>query len=1129
MLSSFRSLTAIAVTALAVLAFASPAVAQDTTPPGGLQQLPAPNDCISTQTDADPAECGTTISGGVTDAEGVALSPDGKNLYVASSGGTNPGSLATFTRNLSTGELSFNACVRDPSSPENCASELSQLQGAASVVVSPNGAHVYVASADSDAVRGFSRNTTTGALTPLALPGGCVQAIGAGGCTNGDDGLNGVQFLVMDPAGETLYAISEASDKIVVLDRNTSTGALTNASSVTQNEVRAADISPDGLHLYAVSTSSTLVSYDRDNSSGALTMDQCFRGTLTLPSACPATPGLNNAHDVEVVSRPGGGWDVYTVGTGSASGPGSSITRFSDAAGDGTLASGECRRDNESNETCSGATFVGILDATSIASRPDGEFLYVTGRGDNAIAYIDRDTSNGTLTQGGGDQGCVSDFDSDCGADGAKTGLTGVIDVAVGSRFAYSVSPDDDAVAEFAIQYVPECSDITRNDVPFETAVTIPAQCVDQNQPRDLLTIEVTSQPGPDPDPPDEGTAEAVDTNNDGRADSLRYTPADNFIGTTSFTYRAVDDQGNPSANATVNITVQPSGTPVFSIADAAASEADGTITFTLTRAGPTGTAHTVTWSTQDDTATAGQDYTQQTGQTVTFNVGETQKTIAVPITNDNVDEINEKLRVNLTAVSGTASISDPLGVGTIGDDDTAVVSIGDATAPEDGPPASLTVTLSNPSSRTVTVQYDTATGTASQLDFAAAPEDATVSLAPGTTTANIVIGIFDDSTVEQDEQFSVVLSAPTGGAALGDASGEVTIVDDDVPTVSVSDASIAEGDSGTRNATFGVSLSAPTSKTVTVNFATSNGSASSGSDYNSTTGTLTFSPGQTTKTVDVAVAGDTTFEPDETFIVTLSAPTNATISDGTGSGTIQNDDPAPVEQPPPGEPNTTIVAGDTGLAEGDGGTRNAVFTVSLSRAATAPITVDVATADGTATGGSDYRSVAARLTFAVGETTKAVPVAVVGDTTPEADETFQLRLTNASGADIVKAVGTATIANDDIRRRLPGLTFTVSPRSDLTLPHVFRVRGRLILPTGLTAAEACGTGTVTAQYKNGGNTISTRRTTIDALCRFTIRTPFNVRSRLRNARRLKVVVRFTGNRFLSPRQGRSVFVRVRR
>ena len=112
-------------------------------------------------------------------------------------------------------------------------------------------------------------------------------------------------------------------------------------------------------------------------------------------------------------------------------------------------------------------------------------------------------------------------------------------------------------------------------------------------------------------------------------------------------------------------------------------------------------------------------------------------------------------------------------------------------------------------------------------------------------------------------------------------------------PTLSINDVSIAEGDSGTTAMSFTVTLSAASNLTAKVDFATANGTAAAPSDYLATNGTLTFNPGDLTKTISVTINGDVNFEPNETFTVNLTNAVNAGISKATGTGTIQNDDPA--------------------------------------------------------------------------------------------------------------------------------------------------------------------------------------------------------------------------------------------
>src|SRR5262249_7091726 len=147
----------------------------------------------------------------------------------------------------------------------------------------------------------------------------------------------------------------------------------------------------------------------------------------------------------------------------------------------------------------------------------------------------------------------------------------------------------------------------------------------------------------------------------------------------------------------------------------------------------------------------------------------------------------------------------------------------------------------------------------------------------------------------------------------------------------------------------------------VTVQAATANITASAPSDYTALPlTTLSFAPGETEKTIAVTVNGDTTVEQNELFDVNLSNPTNDTIADGRGRGTIRNDD---------GAVFITNVIRD----EGDSGTTAFPFIVALGAPSTKTITVQYATADGAAQAGSDYTATSGTLTFAPGETQKTV------------------------------------------------------------------------------------------------------------------------------------------------------------
>ncbi len=249
-------------------------------------------------------------------------------------------------------------------------------------------------------------------------------------------------------------------------------------------------------------------------------------------------------------------------------------------------------------------------------------------------------------------------------------------------------------------------------------------------------------------------------------------------------------------------------------------------------------------------------------------------------------------------------------------------------------------------------------------------------------------------------------------------------------PNLSINDVSLNEGNAGTTSFTFTVSLSTPAGPGgVTFDIATADGTATAPSDYTakSLTG-QTIPAGSSTYSFTVLVNGDTTPETNETFFVNVTNVTGAVVTDGQGQGTIVNDDAAP---------NLTI--NDVTLNEGNAGTTTFTFTVSLSAPAGAGgVTFDIATANGTATAGSDYtaKSLTGQM-IPAGSSTYTFDVLVNGDTTPETDETFFVNVTNITNAIGVDTQGLGTIVNDDITfihdvqgngaaTPIPGATVTV-------------------------------------------------------------------------------------------------------
>jgi hypothetical protein len=226
----------------------------------------------------------------------------------------------------------------------------------------------------------------------------------------------------------------------------------------------------------------------------------------------------------------------------------------------------------------------------------------------------------------------------------------------------------------------------------------------------------------------------------------------------------------------------------------------------------------------------------------------------------------------------------------------------------------------------------------------------------------------------------------------------------DHAPSVSIRDATVTEGNTGTVNAAFTVTLSYPWNVDVKVHYATADISAAAGSDYTAASGDVTIPAGQTSATVTVAVRGDRLPEPTETFAVNLSAAANAVIDDGQGVGTILDNEPR-------------ISISDMSKAEGrNGKTTLFTFTVTLSVPYDQPVTMSFRTVNGTATtDNNDYVAQTGTLTFKPGETTKTITVEVKGDSKKEADEYFYLDLFgNSSNSLVTRSRATGWILNDD-------------------------------------------------------------------------------------------------------------------
>jgi hypothetical protein len=358
-----------------------------------------------------------------------------------------------------------------------------------------------------------------------------------------------------------------------------------------------------------------------------------------------------------------------------------------------------------------------------------------------------------------------------------------------------------------------------------------------------------------------------------------------------------------PKLAINYNTSAAQPGSLQFSSAAYTVNEHDGTATITVTRTGGSSGAVTLDYATSNGTATAGSDYTATSG-TLRFAAGETQKTFTIPILDDTLVEANETVNLTLTNPTGGAVLGGQTTASlTIVSDDAAQpgalqFSAASYSVNENGGTATITVTRTGGADVPVTVAYATSNGTATAgSDYTAT--SGTLTFGVGETQKAFTVPITNDTLVEGNETVNLTLSAPTGGATLGtQATATLTIQDDDVAQPGVVQFSVAGYSVGESQgtATITVTRSGGANVPVTVAYATSNGTATAGSDYTATSGTLSFAVGETQKTFTVPITNDTLVEGNETVNLTLSAPTGgATLgSQATATLTIQDDDIAP-------------------------------------------------------------------------------------------------------------------------------------------------------------------------------------------------------------------------------------------
>ncbi len=387
----------------------------------------------------------------------VALSPDGRNLYVASAASD---AIAVFARNASSGKLTqakgAAGCIAAQGA-NGCAAAIG-LDGPNSVAVSPDGRNLYATSLVSEAVAVFARNRKTGALTQRPDGGACISGIPLPGCAAGR-ALLGPDVVVASPDGKNVYVGSFFGNAVAVFSRDPSSGALTQPSDASGclvetatsgcttglalNSIEGMAISADGKSLYlGAAVSEAVVVLARNPSTGALTQATDGSGCIvTVPLAGCTTGAQLNGADAVALSPDGG--DVYATSLFSKS-----VTSFTRSTASGLLSQKPGTAGCLVFLRASGCSFGRAVSAPEgIAVSPDGTNVYVASYAPGTIAVLKRSRRSGAVAQLPLRTGCVGAV-PDCSPARALSGIGSLV-LSPDGRYLYAAAAKSDAIAIF--------------------------------------------------------------------------------------------------------------------------------------------------------------------------------------------------------------------------------------------------------------------------------------------------------------------------------------------------------------------------------------------------------------------------------------------------------------------------------------------------------------------------------------------------------------------------------------------------------------------------------------------------------------------------------------------------------
>ena len=458
-------------------------------------------------------------------------------------------------------------------------------------------------------------------------------------------------------------------------------------------------------------------------------------------------------------------------------------------------------------------------------------------------------------------------------------------------------------------------------------------------------------------------------------------------LGGGVFNYNGTVSVSNSTFDLSDTNTLQFS-TSTFSVVEASGASA----TITVTCPGGSDGQVTVQYATSDGSASAGTDYTGTSG-TLTLSAGQTSTTFLVPILDDNTgDNTDQTVNLSLSNAVGGAVLASP-SAATLTIQETSFGTLAFSTASssiaEAATSATLSVTRTGGTDNQVTVQYATSDGSASAgTDYTGT--SGTLTFAASVTSQTIIVPILDDGASDStDQTVNLSLSTPGGGATLASpSSATLTIQETSFGTLAFSTASssIAEAAAG---ATVTVTRTGSSDNQVTVQYATSDGSASAGTDYTGTSGTLTFAAGVTSQTIIVPILDDGASDStDQTVNLSLSTPG--------GGATLASPSAATLTIQETSFGTLAFSTASSSIAEA---ATSATVTVTLTGGGDGQVTVQYATSDGSASAATDYTGTSGTLTFAASVTSQTFIVPILDDGAADnTDQTVNLSLSTPGG-----------------------------------------------------------------------------------------------------------------------------------